>query len=107
MVGKQIMLAVMNNGEAQAAVKGGSQLRQLGQMGLVRSTVAPNVPTFREQGYETIMASLCGFAAPKGLPATPVRDQLVAVLKKTAADPECQAGAASYFAPIRCLEPQP
>jgi tripartite-type tricarboxylate transporter receptor subunit TctC len=103
-VSKQIMLAVMNIGEALAAVKGGNALRQLGQMSSGRTNVAPNVPTFREQGYDIIMASLRGFAAPKGLPA-PVRDQLVGALRKTAADPEFQARAASYFAPIRYLEP--
>jgi tripartite-type tricarboxylate transporter receptor subunit TctC len=104
-VGKQITLAVMNIGEALAAVKGGNQLRQLGQMSAARSTVAPNVPTFREQGFDIIMASLRGFAAPKGLPA-PIREQLASALKKTAADPEFQAKAASYFAPVRYLEPQ-
>ena len=103
-ISKQIALAVMNIGEALAAVKGGNALRQLGQMSAGRSSVAPNVPTFREQGYNIIMASLRGFAAPKGLPA-PVREQLVGALKKTAADPEFQAKAASYFAPIRYLEP--
>jgi tripartite-type tricarboxylate transporter receptor subunit TctC len=102
---KQITVAIMNIGEALAAVKGGSQLRQLGQMSAARTNVAPNVPTFREQGFDIIMASLRGFAAPKGLPA-PVREQLVAALKKTAADPEFQAKAASYFAPMRYLEPQ-
>jgi tripartite-type tricarboxylate transporter receptor subunit TctC len=105
-VGKQITIAVMNIGEALAAVKGGNQLRQLGQMSATRTNVAPNVLTFREQGHDIIMASLRGFAAPKGLPA-PVRDQLVAALKKTAADPEFQAKAGSYFAPMRYLEPQP
>jgi tripartite-type tricarboxylate transporter receptor subunit TctC len=104
-VGKQIMLGVMNIGEALAAVKGGNQLRQLGQMSVARSSVAPSVPTFREQGFDITMASLRGFAAPKGLPA-PVREQLVSALRKTAADPEFQAKAASYFAPIRYLEPQ-
>lgn len=103
-VGKQITIAVMNIGEALAAVKGGNQLRQLGQMSAKRSSVAPDVPTFREQGYDIIMASLRGFAAPKGLPA-PVREQLASALKKTAADPEFQAKAASYFAPLRYLEP--
>lgn len=104
-IGKQITVAVMNIGEALAAVKGGNALRQLGQMSVARSTVAPNVPTFREQGYDIVMASLRGFAAPKGLPA-PVREQLVGALKKTAADPEFQAKAGSYFAPLRYLEPQ-
>lgn len=102
---KQVTVAVMNIGEALAAAKGGNQLRQLGQMSATRTNVAPNVPTFREQGFDIIMASLRGFAAPKGLPA-PVREQLVGALKKTAADPEFQARAASYFAPMRYLEPQ-
>ena len=105
LVSKQITVAVMNIGEALAAVKGGNSLRQLGQMSAARTNVAPNVPTFREQGYDIIMASMRGFAAPKGLPA-PVRDQLISALKKTAADPEYQAKAASYFAPMRYLEPQ-
>ena len=104
LVSKQNTLAVMNIGEALAAVKGGNALRQLGQMSSARTNVAPGVPTFREQGFDIIMASLRGFAAPKGLPA-PVREQLVGALKKTAADPEFQAKAASYFAPIRYLEP--
>lgn len=104
-MGKQITVAVMNIGEALAAVKGGNALRQLGQMSATRTNVAPDVPTFREQGFDIIMASLRGFAAPKGLPA-PVRDQLVSALKKTAADPEFQAKAAGYFAPLRYLEPQ-
>lgn len=102
---KQITIAVMNIGEALAAVKGGNPLRQLGQMSATRTNVAPDIPTFREQGFDIIMASLRGFAAPKGLPA-PVREQLVTALKKTAADPEFQARAAGYYAPMRYLEPQ-
>lgn len=101
---KEVTVAAMNIGEALAAVKGGNALRTLGQMSAARTNVAPNVPTFREQGFDIIMASMRGFAAPKGLPA-PVREQLVAALKKTAADPEYQAKAASYFAPMRYLEP--
>ncbi|MES2185964.1 MAG: tripartite tricarboxylate transporter substrate binding protein [Pseudomonadota bacterium] len=104
LVGKQITVAAMNIGEALAAVNGGNKIRQLGQMSAARTNVAPGVPTFREQGFDIIMASLRGFAAPKGLPA-PVHDQLVAALKKTAADPEFQAKAAAYFAPMRYLEP--
>ena len=101
---KEVTVAAMNIGEALAAVKGGNSLRTLGQMSAARTNVAPNVPTFREQGSDIIRASMRGFAAPKGLPA-PVREQLVSALKKTAADPEYQAKAAGYFAPMRYLEP--
>lgn len=102
--GKQIMVAAMNIGEALQYQKGGTPLRHLGQMSEARSTLAPNVPTFKEQGFNVIMASLRGVAAPKGLPPA-VRDQLVGALQKAVADPEFQAKAAGYFAPLRYLAP--
>ena len=101
---KQIMVAAMNIGEAMQYQKGGTPLRHLGQMSEKRSTLAPQVPTFKEQGYPVVMASLRGVAAPKGLPPA-VRDQLVNALQKVAADPEFQAKAAGYFAPLRYLAP--
>lgn len=104
-VGKQIMLGSMNIGEALQFTKGGSPLRQLGQMSAERTVLAPHVPTFREQGYDIVMASLRGIAAPKGLPPA-VRDQLVAAVQKAAADPEFQVRAAGLFAPLRHLPPQ-
>ncbi len=103
-VSKQITVAAMNIGEALGYVKGGSQIRQLGQMSVARTTLAPNVPTFKEQGYDIVMASLRGVAAPKGLPVA-IREQLVAALQKTAADPDFQAKAAGFFAPLRYLGP--
>jgi tripartite-type tricarboxylate transporter receptor subunit TctC len=103
-IGKQITVAAMNIGEALQYVKGGSQIRQLGQMSVSRTTLAPQVPTFREQGYDIIMASLRGLAAPKGLPPV-IREQLVTAVQKAAADPEFQAKAAGFFAPLRYLPP--
>jgi tripartite-type tricarboxylate transporter receptor subunit TctC len=94
----------MNIGEALQFTKGGSPLRQLGQMSAERTTLAPQVPTFREQGYDVVMASLRGMAAPKGLPPA-VREQLVSAVQKAANDPEFQARAAGMFAPLRYLAP--
>ena len=101
---KQIMVAAMNIGEALQYQKGGTPLRHLGQMSEKRSSLAPNVPTFKEQGFNVIMASLRGVAAPKGLPPA-VREQLVNALQKAVADPEFQSKAAGYFAPLRYLAP--
>lgn len=101
---KQIMVAAMNIGEALQYQKGGTPLRHLGQMSEKRSTLAPQVPTFREQGINVVMASLRGVAAPKGLP-TAVREQLVQAVQKAVVDPEFQAKAAGAFAPLRYLEP--
>jgi tripartite-type tricarboxylate transporter receptor subunit TctC len=103
-VGKQITVAAMNIGEALQYAKGGSNIRQLGQMSTARTTLAPNVPTFREQGYDIVMASLRGIAAPKGLPPA-VREQLVGAVQKATADPEFQAKAVGFFAPVRYLAP--
>jgi tripartite-type tricarboxylate transporter receptor subunit TctC len=103
-VGKQVYMASMNVGEALQYEKGGSPMRNLGQMATNRTNLAPNLPTFREQGYDIVMASLRGIAAPKGLPPA-IRDQLVNAVGKAAADPEFQKQAAGYFAPLRYLPP--
>lgn len=101
---KQIYMASMNIGEALQYQKGGTPLRHLGQMSANRTTLAPAVPTFTEQGFKIVMASLRGIAAPKGLPPA-IREQLVSAVQKAAADPEFQAKAAGYFAPLRYLPP--
>jgi tripartite-type tricarboxylate transporter receptor subunit TctC len=102
--GKEITVAAMNVGEAFQYAKGGTPLRHLGQMSTTRTTLAPNLPTFKEQGHDIVLASLRGIAAPKGLPA-PVREQLVRAVERAAADPQFQAQAANYFAPLRYLPP--
>ena len=103
-VGKQITMASMNIGEALQYEKGGSPMRNIGQMSTSRSTLAPGLPTFKEQGFDIVMASLRGVAAPKGLPPA-IREQLVTAVQKAVADPEFQQKAASYFAPLRYLPP--
>ena len=103
-VGKQIDVAAMNIGEALQAAAGGAPMRQLGQMSFNRTDLAPDMPTFAEQGFKFEMASLRGIAAPKGLPAD-VRRQLVNAIEKAASDPEFQAKAKQYYAPLRYLGP--
>jgi tripartite-type tricarboxylate transporter receptor subunit TctC len=101
---KQIMIAAMNIGEALQYAKGGTPIRQLGQMAPQRTNLAPDVPTFKEQGFDIVMASLRGIAAPKGLPPA-IREQLAGAIQKAAADPEFQARASNAFAPLRYLAP--
>jgi len=103
-VGKQIYMASMNIGEALQYEKGGSPMRNLGQMSTSRTTLAPNLPTFKEQGFDIVMASLRGIAAPKGLPPA-IREHLVSAVQKAAADPEFQQKALASFAPLRYLPP--
>lgn len=104
LAGQQITIGAINVGEALAYQKGGTPLRFLGQMGLSRAVLAPNVSTFREQGYNIELASLRGLAAPKGLPE-PVKKKLVDAMAKVAADPQFKQQADAMFAPLRYLAP--
>ncbi|HYG42391.1 MAG TPA: tripartite tricarboxylate transporter substrate binding protein [Bordetella sp.] len=104
MASQQIVVGAINVGEALQYIKGGTPLRFLGQMSKDRSTLAPDVPTFTEQGYAVQQASLRGLAAPKGLPAD-VRDKLVQAVAKTVQDPAFRKQAADLYAPLRYLTP--
>jgi tripartite-type tricarboxylate transporter receptor subunit TctC len=103
-VGKQIDIASMNIGEAMQAASGGAPMRQLGQMSPARTNLAPDLPTFKELGYNIEMSSLRGMAAPKGLPPD-TRERLVKAVERAANDPGFQAQAAKYYAPLRFLNP--
>jgi tripartite-type tricarboxylate transporter receptor subunit TctC len=105
LAGKQIKVAAINVGEAMQAIKGGTPMRNLGSMSATRSSLAPDLPTFKEQGYDIELASLRGLAAPKGLPPE-VRDALVKAVAQAANDPEFKAKAAGIYAPLRFLPPE-
>lgn len=103
-VGRQLDVASMNIGEAQQAISGGAPLRPLGVMAAKRSGIAPDVPTFAEQGYDIEMSSLRGIAAPKGVPPA-IKQQLVQAIERAASDPEFRQKAVQLFAPLRYLSP--
>jgi len=100
----QIVVGAINVGEVLQFQKGGTQIKFLGQMGSKRSVLAPQVPTFKEQGFDIELASLRGLGAPKGLPE-PIRRKLVDAMAKVAADPDFQKQAEAMFAPLRYLPP--
>ena len=102
--GKQIMIAAINIGEALGYQKGGTPLRNLVQMSPARTNLAPDLATAREQGYDIELSALRGMVAPKGLPPE-IRERLVRAIERSAADPEFQAKAAQFFAPLRYLAP--
>ncbi|GHC69918.1 hypothetical protein GCM10007320_03810 [Pseudorhodoferax aquiterrae] len=102
--GQQIVIGAINVGEVLAYQKGGTPIRLLGQMSAERSSLAPQVPTFREQGIPIELASLRGLAAPKGLPE-PVRKKLVDAVAAIAADPAFKQQAEAMYAPLRYLPP--
>lgn len=102
--GGEIMLAAMNIGEVLAYAAGGTPLKPLGVMAEEPSSLAPELQTFKSEGYDIIMASLRGIGAPKGLPED-VRKTLVEAVAKAANDPEFIEKAKSMYAPLRYLGP--
>ena len=100
----QLTVAAINIGEALQAIRGGAPMRNIAQFAPARSNLAPDLPTAREQGFDIVLSALRGMAAPKGLPAD-VRDRLVKAVASAAADPEFQAQATKFFAPLRFLTP--
>ncbi|SMH54393.1 tripartite tricarboxylate transporter substrate binding protein [Azospirillum agricola] len=103
MLAKKIQVCAQNLGEGLRATAT-EQVRILGVMSSERWKVAPDLPTFKEQGYAVNMASLRGIGAPKGLPAD-IRAKLVDALTKAVGDPEfvAKAEAKETFQPLRVL----
>jgi len=104
LLARQITVGAINIGESLQAVKGGAAMRNIGQFSPARTNLAPDLPTAKEQGYNIELSSLRGMAAPKGLPPE-IRDRLVKAVAQAAADPEFQAQAVKFFAPLRFLSP--
>ena len=104
LISKQIIIGAINIGEAQQSIRGGAPMRNIGQFSPARTTVAPELATAREQGYDIELSSLRGMAAPRGLPPE-IRDRLVKAVASAAADPEFISKATSVFAPLRYLSP--
>ena len=104
MAGKQIVMAGISIGESFQAMKGGVPLRIIAQLSPARTTLAPDIPTAKEQGFPLILSSLRGVAAPKGMHAD-IRERLAKALERAVADPEFQVKSLQYYAPLRYLSP--
>jgi tripartite-type tricarboxylate transporter receptor subunit TctC len=99
----QIELGVVNIGEGIGDARQGL-LRALGVMAPQRWEGAPDVPTFREQGFDVVDGSMRGLAAPAGVPRE-ILERLAAVARQAMADPEFVAGATQLQLPLRYLDP--
>lgn len=80
--------------------------RLLGVMAAQRWPVAPEVPSFAEQGIAVAMSSHRGLAAPQGLPA-PVRARLVGALLAALSDPRylAQVAQPATYQPLKVMGP--
>jgi tripartite-type tricarboxylate transporter receptor subunit TctC len=87
-LGGHIQVLGANISEVAEEAKAGT-IRILGVMAPERSPFLPNVPTFKEQGFDQVWSVSRGIAAPAGLPKN-VQDALTAALEKTLTSPEHQ-----------------
>lgn len=100
-MGGHITVGSFNVSEAVDFVKE-NKLRTLGVMDEARWSEAPDIPTFKEQGFDVTIAAHRGMAAPKGVPADRL-EMLRTSIEKTMADPEFQAKAAEQKLPLNYM----
>jgi tripartite-type tricarboxylate transporter receptor subunit TctC len=99
--GKRLPIGAFNMGEGVPLRREG-RVRCLGQAGAQRWSGAPDVPTFREQGFDCVGGSARGIAGPPGIPA-PIRARLEQAFREAMADPVFLAEAARLDLPLRPL----
>ena len=84
-LGKHVDILVANVSDVTDLTKQG-KARVLGVMTAERSPSLPDVPTFKESGYEVEAGTVRGYSAPAGLPDA-VAKKLEAAIQKAIEDP--------------------
>lgn len=84
-LGKHVDVLVANVSDANDLTKQG-KARVLGVMSAERAPSLPDVPTFKESGYDLTAGTARGYSAPAGLPEA-VAKKLEAALEKAIEDP--------------------
>jgi len=103
-IGGHTEIGAMNVGEAMPY--NGIKVRILAQAGETRSALAPDVPTFKEQGVNVVMSSERGLVGPKGLPVE-VQAKLEKALEKVANNPDFRKQIQSQFTELDYLPSGP
>ena len=99
-LGSHVMIGGMNLGEVMPSV---GKVRVLAQASPARAQLAPDVPSFVEQGVNLVFNSERGLVAPAGIPAD-VQRRLTEALRAVAADPDFQKQMAQQFTEMDYVE---
>lgn len=99
LLGRHITVAAMNIGESMELLRQG-QVRGLAMAGERRWSVAPDLPTFREAGFDITGGVVRGLIMPAATPE-PIRARLAAALDSVMQDAAWQAEADRLFQPLR------
>jgi tripartite-type tricarboxylate transporter receptor subunit TctC len=101
LLGRHITVAAMNIGESLELVRQG-QARPLAQAAAARGVLAPEIPTFREQGFDIIGGVVRGIVVPAATPA-PIRASLEKALTAMMEDAAWQSDAMRLGQPLRAM----
>ena len=85
-LGRHVEMTLPTTGSAMPTIRNGI-IRALAITAEARSTVAPEIPTMREAGFDLLVANWRGILAPKNTPAA-VRDALTDLSRRIVSDPE-------------------
>ena len=86
-LGRQIDVAGLNLGEIGMLGQENPMLRAIAGMGERRWELMPEVPTFREEGYDVLMSSERGLGAPRGI-TDEIAKRIEDAIAKVIATPE-------------------
>ena len=101
LMGKHVDAVMMNVSEAHTYVTDGNLL-PIGVGSPERDPSMPEVPSFKEQGYDYLQVTVRGLAAPKGLPKD-VLAKLESAIKQAYDDPEFKQRAADLQMPLHYM----
>ncbi|HYF06682.1 MAG TPA: tripartite tricarboxylate transporter substrate binding protein [Acetobacteraceae bacterium] len=99
LLGRHITVAAMNIGESMELLRQ-NQIRGLALAGERRWPLAPDLPTFRESGFNLVGGVVRGLIMPAATPE-PIQARLAAALDAVMEDPAWQAEAERLFQPLR------
>ncbi len=99
LLGRHITVAAMNIGESMELLRQ-NQIRGLGLAAERRWTIAPDLPTFREGGFDLVGGVVRGLIMPAATPE-PIQARLANALDAVMQDSAWQAEAERLFQPLR------
>lgn len=102
LLGRHIPVGAFNLSEGVEQIREG-QLRVLGVMAEQRQAIAPDLPTFREQGIDVVAGSSRGIVGPRGIPA-PILTRLREAVRASMHDPEYVQAAERASIPLRYMD---
>lgn len=98
LVGGHLEVGAFNMSEGLVLLRDG-KIRSLGQAAATRWSATPEVPTFREQGFDLISGATRGIVAPPGLPDE-IRGRLEAAFRAALEDPAFRREAEKLNLPL-------